>query len=97
MPIIENDHVIEQVTSAAPHETLCNAILPRALKASSLGLSAETAYRCHDLFVEIAATVEDEIARCGVVRKCLAQLLDYPCTCRILRRIEMDDAPPVVR
>ena len=35
MPLIEDDHVVEQVSSAAPYPTLSDAVLPRAAKRGS--------------------------------------------------------------
>src|SRR5215470_42934 len=35
MPLVEHDHVIQQVSATAPHPTLCNTVLPRTAKGSA--------------------------------------------------------------
>jgi len=66
MALIEDDHVVEQIAAATADEALGNTILPRALKAGSLGLDAEVLDGVDHFIIEIRATVEDQMARCGI-------------------------------
>lgn len=94
--LVENDHMVEQVTSATPHEALCDAVLPWALKAGPFRLNAKTLGRVENFLIEVAAVVEDQIARCRIVRKGFAQLLDYLRTRRMFCCIEVQDTPSAV-
>src|SRR5215468_6586397 len=40
MPLVEHDHVIQQVSAAAPHPTLGHPVLPRTAKGSAHRLAA---------------------------------------------------------
>ena len=96
MPFVENDYRVEQITAAIADPTLCNAFLPWASEAGSLGLDAETLRRVDHFFVELCAAIEDQITRRRVVRKCLAQLLDDPGAGKMLREVAVQDATPVM-
>ena len=96
VPLIENDHMIEQVTTAVADPALGHGILSRAAVAGPLGLNAKALYDINDFSIEIAATVKDQVARSGVVREGLTQLLHNPGAGRMLGHIEVQDAPPVM-
>ena len=95
MALMENNHMIEQVATTGADPALGHAVLPRTAEAGSLGLDAEALYRADDFLVEIRAAIKDQIPRCGIVRKCLAQLLDHPCARWLPGHIEVKDAPPI--
>ena len=76
--LVEHDHMVEQVAAAVAHEALCNAVLPRAFERSANGFYAKDFRRCQNLSAESGVAVVNQIARRGIVRKCLAQLLTYP-------------------
>jgi hypothetical protein len=97
MALVENDDLIEQIAAATPDESLSHAILPRALRADSFGLNAEALDGFDRFFIEVRTMVEDQIARCRVARKGLAQLLNHPCGCRMFCSIEVHNTPPVAR
>ena len=97
MPLIENDHVVEQIAAAVTNPALGDAVLPGATKVGSFRLDAEAPDSIDDFFIEIAATVEDQVARRGVVRECLAQLLNNPCAGRMPGSVKMQNPPPVMR
>jgi hypothetical protein len=80
MPLVEHDHMIEQVSPAVVYPTFGNAVLQRAAEAGSLGNDAEALDRILDIHIEVGTVVEDQILRCLVVGKCLAQLLCDPST-----------------
>jgi hypothetical protein len=70
MPLIENDHTVKQIAAAGADPTLGNSVLPRAAEAGSLRLNAEALYGIDDFFIEIAATVKDQILGCCASPKC---------------------------
>lgn len=96
MAFVEQDHMIEQVATAGANKPLRNAILPRALEARSLGLNPEALDRRNYVFVEIRPTIEDQVLRRGIIGKRLADLLGHPCARRMLRRVEVKYASPVM-
>ena len=55
MPLIEDDHMVEQIPSAVAGPVLCNAILPGASEAGPLGLDSKALHRDDHLWVKILA------------------------------------------
>lgn len=86
---VEDDHMVEQVTPASADETFGDAVLPRTLKAGSLGLDTEALQSINDFAIEIRSTVENQKTGRRVERKRLAQLLDYPVACWVAGHIEV--------
>jgi len=80
MPFVEHDHMVDQIPSTVANPTLCDTILPRTSEASPLGLDAEALHRVNHVFLELCATVEDQILGNRVVRERFAQLLRDPRT-----------------
>jgi hypothetical protein len=93
---IEDDHMIKQVPTTIADPSFGNAVLPRALETGSLWLNAEALYCADDFFVEVRAAIEDQILRCRVVGKGLAQLLYNPGARWVPGQVEMKKTPPVV-
>jgi len=52
MPLVENDDMIKQVSSAAADESLRNAVPPRAAEAGSLRPDAKSRRRCFTRFLK---------------------------------------------
>jgi hypothetical protein len=71
MPLIEDNHMVEQFAAAVSDPALGDAILPRTAEAGSFWLDAEALDGIDDLFIELRAAIKDQVARRGVVRKCL--------------------------
>jgi len=69
---------------------------PRTLKARALGFDAKGLDRLDDIGVEVRTSIKDQVFRCRVERKCLAQLLRRPRTCGMFRYIEVADAAAVM-
>jgi hypothetical protein len=61
MALIQNDHMVKQVSAAVAYPSLCNAILPRTAKAGSLWLDPKALDRIDDLFIKVAAAIEDQL------------------------------------
>ena len=97
MSFAENDRVVEDIPAAVADPALGHAVLPRTSETGPLRLDAEGLHRVDHFFIELRAAIEDQIAGCRVVRKCLAQLLDHPGTGRMLGHIPMEDSPPIMR
>jgi hypothetical protein len=97
MRFIDGDHMIEQIPATVANPAFSDAILPRTAKACALGLDTEALCSVDHRLVEIRATIEDQIPRSGIVRKRLANLLNNPITGRMLRYVEVQNPPPVVR
>ncbi len=96
MPFVEDDHVVEQIAAAVADPALGDAILPRTSVVGSLGLNAEVLDHADHFFIELCATIKDQVAGRGVVRECLAQLLNNPRAGRVFGHIAMKDASPVM-
>ena len=97
MAFIQDDHMVEQIASAVANPSLGNAVLPWTSITRPLGLDAKHLHCVDQFLIELRAAIKDKITRCGVVRKCLAQLLNCPSSGRMLSYIAMKDAPPVMR
>jgi hypothetical protein len=63
MPLIENKHMIEQVSSTAADPAFRDTILPRASETGSFGFDAEASHGTDDIFIEIHGPVENQIPR----------------------------------
>jgi len=96
MAFIEHNHMVEQITAARADEAFGHAILPRALDAGSFGLNPEGSDRLNDAVTKVGATVEDQVARRGIIGKRFAQLLRYPRAGWIPRDVEMQNLTPAV-
>src|ERR1035438_684335 len=97
MPFIENDYMVEQIPAAVAYPAFRDAVLPWASEAGLLGLDAEALDRVNHFFIELCATIEDQITRRRIIRECLAQLLSDPNTARMPGHAAVEDAPPVMR
>src|SRR5208337_151372 len=96
MAIIENDHMVEQIPAAVADPSFGNTILPGTLDAGSFGLNPEAPYRLNNAVTKVRATVEDQVARRGIIGKRFAQLLRYPCASWMPGDVEMQNLTPTV-
>lgn len=96
MTLVEDDHMVQEIATAVADESLGEPVLPWTLKTGSSGFNAETLGGIDDFLAEIRCLIEDQIARRGVVRKGLAQQLDYPGVGRVLCCIEVQNMPSIV-
>jgi hypothetical protein len=95
MPFIECDYVIEQIP-AAFDPAFGHTILPRAFEGSSHRAHAQRANRNRNLQAILRVPVKNQKPRGRVEGKCFSELLDNPCTARMLRDVAVQDAPTVV-
>jgi len=97
VPLIEHDHMAEQFAPAVVDPGLGDAVLPRASETGSLGLDTERLHGVDYLFIELCATIKDQVAWRRVVKERLAQLLDGISSGRTPSHVEVKNAPPVMR
>jgi hypothetical protein len=55
MPLIHDDHMVEQTAAAIADPTLRNTVLPRTAETGPLGLDAKAHYRVDYFFGELRA------------------------------------------
>src|SRR5271169_2513615 len=96
MGLIQRNHMIEKITSAALHPAFGNAVLPRALERSSNALHSHRTNGCGHLNSIFPVPVKDHKSGSRSIRKCFPQLLDDPKTGRMPRHVEMQDASTVM-
>src|SRR5271156_2820911 len=97
MPFIRNDHVVKEIPAAIANPTLANTVLPWTLETGPLWLDAKALHCVDDFFIEICTVIEDQVAGCRVIRKCVAQLLNNPGTARMLGHVAVKDSPSIMR
>ena len=96
MAFIQRNNVVQQVLSAAFDPTLRDAILPGRSEGSSLGNHPRGFHRCDHLEPELLIAIKDQVFVRRFKGKCLAQLLDDPTASRMLRDVNVQDAPPIM-
>ena len=97
MAFVHNNYIVEQIPAAVADPSLGHAILPRTSEAGPLRLDAKALHRVNNFFIELCATVKDQIDGGRVVGERLAQLLDNPSTARVFGHIAVKNQPPVMR
>ena len=90
---IEDDHVIQQFSAAAPHPSFGNPVLPGALIGCSDQFATQGLERLGGLSRVLPASIEDQVTRCRVFGKSFAQLPRDPTAGRVLRGIKVKDLP----
>lgn len=96
MAFIQRNNVVQQVSSAASHPTLRDAILPWTSEGSSLGNNPGGFHRCDHLEPELLIAIKDQVFVRGFQGERLAQLLNDPSARRMLRDIYVQDASTIV-
>src|ERR1019366_636307 len=94
--LIENDHVVEQVSTYAPDPALRHPVLPRTAKGGAHGLSARVFHCRKDIGTEFRITIEDEESVGSFETPIFAQLQDDPEGIRLPSYVAVQDLPPVV-
>ena len=72
MPLIDDDHVVEQITTTTANPTFSHTVLPRASESGPLWLNPEALHCVIHCFIKVCAAVEDQVARRGVVGESFA-------------------------
>src|SRR6266481_7088980 len=96
MAFIQRNNVFQQVSSTASHPPLRDPILPGTPEGSSLGNDPCRFHRCDHLQPELLIAIKDQVFVRGLKGKRLPQLLDDPTARRMLRDVDVQDAPPIM-
>ena len=96
MAFIQRNNLVQQVSSAASHPPLRDAILPRRSERSLLGNDPGGFHRCDYLEAELLIAIKDHVFVRGFQGKRLPQLLNDPSARRMLRDVNVQDAPPIM-
>jgi hypothetical protein len=96
VPLIEHDHMIEQISTATPHPAFGNSILPRASERRSLGYVADGLHGSRNFQSIFLIPVKDHVFVTRFERKRFSKLLDHPVSCRIAGHIAMQNASATV-
>src|SRR6516164_6459852 len=95
MPLIQDDHVVQQVAPAIS-PTLSNTVLPRTAKGCAGWLAPHLLHSRNHLGAKLCVAVEQQESVRLLVGPCFSQLLDYPKRIGISCHIELQDLTPVV-
>src|SRR5271166_2694131 len=60
MPLIQDDHVVQQVASATSHPALRNSVLPRTAKGSASWLASHLPHSRNHLGSKLCVSVEEQ-------------------------------------
>jgi len=63
MEFIQDDHMVEQISSTVAYPAFSNTVLPRTPKAGPLWLNAQHLNRLDHLSVEVGGAIKDQILR----------------------------------
>src|ERR1035437_1351599 len=97
MPLIENDHVVEQIPAEGAYPAFRNTVLPWTSEARPLWPDTEALHGIGHFTIELWATIKDQVAGVRVIWERLAQLLNDPCTRRMASHLTLKNTPPVMR
>src|ERR1035441_4538358 len=97
VPLIENDHVIEQVPPHTANPALSNAVLPRTAECGANRLAAHRLHGRDHIGTELGVPIEDQEAlRLVAVFPSLVQLQRNPKGVGIASHVAVQDSTPVV-
>jgi hypothetical protein len=96
MGFVENDHVVQQISSAACHPSLRDPILPGALLGGADGLHAHRSDGCDHALRELGIPIQDQIAVPTLVGKGFAQLPHDPRCSGMFGHVEVQDSSPAM-
>jgi hypothetical protein len=96
MPLVESNHMVEQLATAASHPALGNTILPGTFEGGPHRVYLQGSNGCRDLCPVLRIPVMDQKSRSRPKRKCLPQLLDDPTAGRMPRDVEVQDTAAIM-
>src|SRR5215472_10655479 len=96
VPLVESNHMVQQLAAAAPDPTFGDTILPETFERGRHGVYLEGSNGCPDLRPVFCVPVMDEKSGSRLERKRLPQLLDDPTAGRMLRDVAMQDTQAIV-
>ena len=78
VPLVEHDHMVEQIPAAAFDPPFGDSVLPRASKRSSLGFASHCSDGSNHIQAKLLVAVKDQVFVGGLEWKGLTQLLHNP-------------------
>ena len=96
MNIIEDDQVIEKLSTTASDPPFCDSILPRACRASACKLDAAGCQQLGYILAKLGITIQDRIAARTRFRKRFSQLLHYPVAGGVFGDVAMENLASIV-
>src|SRR5215470_12357174 len=96
MPLIQNDHMIQQVSTATSHPALRNTILPRATESGAHGPASHLCRGRHHVIAKLRVTVEQQKSMGRSIGPSFPHLLHDPECVRILCDVEAKYLAPIM-
>lgn len=96
MPFVQNDHMIQQISSAAPDPALCNAVLPRTTESGAHWQAAHFFHERHHIVSELGITVEQQAFMGRGIGPRFPHLLHDPKCRGISRNVETQNPAAVM-
>ena len=96
MPLIHDDHMVQQVSSATSYPTLSNTVLPRTAKSSAHWLGSHFPCRRDHVTTKLRIVIEQQKFVNSGVRPCFPHLLRDPKGIGIARHIETQNLSSLV-
>jgi len=96
MMLVEHDHVIQEIISAASDPAFGNGILPRACRTCACRLYPSGHEEIGHIVAKFAITIENHVAIWTRLAKRFPQLLHNPRARRMFRDIEMENPSAAV-
>ena len=78
MPLVEHDHMVKQIPTAAFDPPLGDSVLPRTAERSSLRAASHRSDGSNHIQAKFLVAVKNHIFVGGRERKCFTQLLHNP-------------------
>src|SRR5262249_21250454 len=96
MPFVQNNHMIQQVSSAASHPALRHPVLPRATKSGAHGPASHLSRKRHHVIAKFRVTVEQQESIGRGVGPRFPHLLHDPECIGISRDVEAKYLAPIM-
>ena len=91
MGITKNNHMIEELVSAAFNPSFRDSILPGTCRAYPFRLHAACFQQIDYVGAKLGVAIQNRIAVGTRFRECISELLHYPGACRVFRNIEVEN------
>ena len=96
MPLIQDDHMVQQIVPAASHPAFSDTVLPRTAKGRASCLASDVRHSRNHIGSKLCVSVEYQESMRLRVGPCFSQLLYDPKSSGISRHLEMQDLSPVM-